>query len=87
MGKGTFGKVFKVYDHKKEQEFALKIMKKDKVYYTQALNEVKILNYIKEKDSNHSSNIVKIINYFMFRNHVVQIILLYFNNIKNFLNN
>jgi len=71
LGKGTFGKVFRVYDHKQKQEFALKIMKKEKVYYTQALNEIKILNSIKEKDCDNSSNIVKIINYFMFRNHVV----------------
>lgn len=71
LGKGTFGKVFRVYDHKKQQEFAIKIMKKDKIYYAQALNEIKILNFLREKDFNNSSNIVKILNYFTFRGHVV----------------
>lgn len=63
--------MFKAFDHKKKQECAIKIMKKDKVYYAQALNEIKLLNFIKEKDTNSSSNIVKIHNYFMFRGHVV----------------
>lgn len=76
LGKGTFGKVFRTFDHKKNQEYAIKIMKKDKVYYTQAINEIKVLSAIKDKDTNNSSNIVKMVNYFMFRNHVVLIIVI-----------
>lgn len=49
-------------------------MKKDKIYYAQALNEIKILNFLREKDSNNSSNVVKILNYFLFRGHVVKTI-------------
>jgi dual specificity tyrosine-phosphorylation-regulated kinase 2/3/4 len=71
LGKGSFGQVLKVHDHKRKEDSALKIIKNKKKFYNQAMIELKILKFIKETDLNNSSNIVKIKDFIVFRNHVV----------------
>ena len=43
LGKGSFGQVFKCYDHKKGETCALKILRNKKRLYKQGLIEAKIL--------------------------------------------
>jgi len=43
LGKGSFGIAVKAFDHKRKQEFAIKIIKNKKKYYYQAGVELKIL--------------------------------------------
>ncbi|CAD8058454.1 unnamed protein product [Paramecium sonneborni] len=49
-GKGSFGQAFKVFDHKRQQVQCLKIIKNKKKFTNQALVELNILTYVKEKD-------------------------------------
>ena len=37
LGKGSYGQVFKVYDHKKKEEAALKMIKNKKKFAKQSL--------------------------------------------------
>lgn len=70
IGKGSYGQVLRVYDHKQKEEVALKMIKSDPKYSKQAFIEIKILSHIKEIDHEQQSNIVKIKDFVIFRKHV-----------------
>ncbi|CAD8141143.1 unnamed protein product [Paramecium octaurelia] len=70
VGKGSFGQAFKVFDHKRQQVQCLKIIRNKKKFTNQALVELNILTYVKEKDEENVTNIVKIKDFVIFRNHV-----------------
>lgn len=70
MGKGSYGEVIKVFDHKKKELLALKIVRNKTKFNQQAFIEIQILTHIKEKDLQQSSNIVKIKDFIIFRKHV-----------------
>ena len=69
---GSFGEAIKCFDHKDKQQVALKVIRSKERFFYQATVEVKILKYIQEHDSNDSSSIVKIYDYFIFRKHIVR---------------
>lgn len=50
---------------------ALKVIKNKPKYNTQALVEIKILEYIEQIDTKRSSNVVEILDSFVFRGHTV----------------
>ncbi|CAK61054.1 unnamed protein product (macronuclear) [Paramecium tetraurelia] len=68
LGHGSFGQVFKVIDHKQNQNAAIKIIKNDKKLQDQAIIEIDILKVVNQADS--SCCLVKMLNHFIFRNHV-----------------
>ncbi|CAD8059548.1 unnamed protein product [Paramecium primaurelia] len=70
IGKGSFGQALKVFDHQKNVISCLKIIRNKKKFYNQSLIEIQILTYIKDKDPENLTNIIKIKDYFVFRNHV-----------------
>jgi len=70
LGQGSFGQVVKVFDHKKKEFQALKIVKNDKRFLQQAKKEVKILEHIRKEDKENNSNTIHILNSFLFRQHV-----------------
>lgn len=74
LGKGTFGQVVKVFDHKAKQFFAMKIIRNRRNYSEQAKTEIELLNYAKLLDSQHKNNIVHIHETFIFRQHTVNTI-------------
>jgi dual specificity tyrosine-phosphorylation-regulated kinase 2/3/4 len=71
LGKGSFGQAIKCYDHKNKEHVALKIIRSKKRFYHQATVEVKILKYIRDNDPKGRSNVVKTLDYFTFRKHIV----------------
>ena len=71
LGKGSFGSVHKAYDHKRKEFCAIKIIKNKKKFHNQALIEVNILNYMKARDQENNTNIIKIKDFFIFRRHAV----------------
>jgi hypothetical protein len=70
LGRGSFGQVVKVMDHKNNMILALKMIRNKKRFHHQALVEVKILEHLMNKDKEHKSNIVRMYGYFYFRNHL-----------------
>mmetsp|Transcript_18241 Transcript_18241/g.30647 ORF Transcript_18241/g.30647 Transcript_18241/m.30647 type:complete len:544 (+) Transcript_18241:275-1906(+) len=69
MGKGSFGQVVCAYDRERKVEVAIKIIKSRKPFLIQARTEIDILNKVKEKDTHDESNIVRLLDHFMYRNH------------------
>lgn len=70
LGRGSFGQVLKCYDYKLHTLVALKIIRNKKRFHHQALVEVKVLEMLKHRDADDSSNVVHMRGSFYFRNHL-----------------
>ncbi|XP_051769090.1 dual specificity tyrosine-phosphorylation-regulated kinase 3 [Ctenopharyngodon idella] len=70
IGKGSFGQVAKVYDHKLQQHLALKMVRNEKRFHRQAAEEIRILEHLKKQDKTGSMNVVHMLENFTFRNHI-----------------
>ena len=66
---GSFGQVVCAYDRELKCEVAIKIIKSRKPFQVQAQTEINILKKVLEKDVGDESNIVRLLNQFMYRNH------------------
>ena len=71
LGKGSFGQVFKCFDHKLQEFVALKILRNKKRLYKQGLIEAKILEQLKDADPEDKKNIIRIKEKLMFRKHLI----------------
>jgi len=69
LGKGSFGQVVKVYDHKHKVYRALKLIRNKRRFHHQALVEVKILDFCTQHNGD-GSNIIRMEEYFYFRHHL-----------------
>merc|ERR1740123_2878871 len=70
LGKGSFGQVVRAFDFKNNSYTALKMIRNKKRFHHQALVEVKILEHLRERDAEGTSNVVHLQDYFYFRNHL-----------------
>uniref|UniRef100_A0A7S0FKN1 dual-specificity kinase n=1 Tax=Pyrodinium bahamense TaxID=73915 RepID=A0A7S0FKN1_9DINO len=70
LGKGSFGQVVRTFDYKSSNYVALKMVRNKKRFHHQALVEVKILEHLRERDVESTSNVVHMLDYFYFRNHL-----------------
>jgi serine/threonine protein kinase len=87
LGKGSFGQVVRVFDFKSNNYTALKMVRNKKRFHHQALVEVKILEHIRERDVESTSNVVHMSDYFYFRNHLCIIFELLSINLYEFIKN
>mgnify|MGYP001395258559 CR=1 FL=1 len=71
IGKGSFGVVLKCYDHKNREYCALKILKNKKRLYKQGLVEAKLIKHLNDKDPEDKKNIIKRMDQFVFRKHLM----------------
>ncbi|KAM6980989.1 dual specificity tyrosine-phosphorylation-regulated kinase 3 [Aplochiton taeniatus] len=70
IGKGSFGQVAKVYDHKLQQHLALKMVRNEKRFHRQAQEEIRILEHLRKQDRAGTMNAVHMLENFTFRNHI-----------------
>lgn len=69
IGKGSFGSVVRAFDHKTMQHVALKMVRNEKRFHQQAQEEIKILQYLRERDVNNTMNVIHMFEHFIFRDH------------------
>ena len=67
LGKGAFGNVVLVYDHKLVELKAIKIIRKEPRFHRQALKEIEILQSLNL--DNKCEHVVSLLDHFMFRGH------------------
>lgn len=70
LGKGSFGRVYKVIDHKSGTQTAMKIIKSGRNYRKAGTTEAQLLKLIREKDPSCRHHIVQINKCLIFRKHV-----------------
>ena len=70
LGKGSFGQVAKVFDHKRQTLMALKVLRNKKKFHQQAQVEIKVLQHLRHRDPDGKYGIVQILDTFTFRNHI-----------------
>jgi len=70
LGKGTFGQVIRCIRVDTNEEFALKIIKNKPAYTNQSLTEIKIYRKLKEESPQNENYVVRLYDYFVFRNHI-----------------
>ena len=66
--------MLRVYDYKKNKISALKIIRNKDKFYNQGLVEIKVLKFIMDHDVDDMFYMVRIKNYLLFRNHIVNLI-------------
>jgi dual specificity tyrosine-phosphorylation-regulated kinase 2/3/4 len=70
LGQGSFGTVVKVYDYKRSEYIALKILRNKRRFQRQGTVEIKVLGCLRKSDSEDQKPVVKMRNYFIFRGHI-----------------
>lgn len=70
IGKGSFGQVIRALDHRTNQHVAIKIIRNKKRFHHQALIEVRILDHLRTKDKDSAHNVIHMLDFFYFRNHL-----------------
>lgn len=71
LGKGSFGVVLRCYDHKEKEYVAIKILKNKKRLYKQGLVEAKLIKHLNDNDPEDKKNIIKRLDQFLFRKHLI----------------
>ena len=71
LGKGSFGVVLKCFDHKTKGYVGLKILKNKQRLYEQGLVEAKLIKHLNDQDKEDKKNIIRRIDQFVFRKHLM----------------
>lgn len=83
LGAGTFGQVVRAQDVASQSQVAIKIVKSKRSAWIQVMKELSILRYISDKGEDH--NVVNLLTYFMYKNHLCLVLELLSLNLRDLL--
>eukprot|EP01128_Nolandella_sp_AFSM9_P004536 TRINITY_DN2048_c0_g1_i1.p1 TRINITY_DN2048_c0_g1~~TRINITY_DN2048_c0_g1_i1.p1 ORF type:complete len:896 (-),score=188.53 TRINITY_DN2048_c0_g1_i1:165-2720(-) len=70
LGSAAFSKALQCLDHKTGQMVCLKVVKNNKDFFDQCLDEVKLLQYLRDNGDADDLNFVKMLDYFYYKEHL-----------------
>ncbi|TNJ29653.1 Kinase, CMGC DYRK [Giardia muris] len=70
LGAGSFGKVYKAFDHKEQKTVALKVLRNSQIINKQGLVEVKLLDRLRRADPQDEHCCIRMFSNFYFRKHL-----------------
>ena len=70
LGKGAFGEVVRCFDHKTQEQVAVKVLINTPDVQVQGQQEIAILKALNDADPYDTAHIVRIKEHFVFRNHI-----------------
>lgn len=70
VGSAVFSKAIKAVDLKLNKSVCLKMVKNVKDYFDQSLDEIKLLRYLNRLDPNDEHGIVRLLDFFYYREHL-----------------
>lgn len=71
IGDGTSARVFDALDLRNDRRVCLKVVENDKDYFDQGLNEAKLLHYVNSRDPRNRAHVLRLFDFFYFREHLV----------------
>lgn len=71
LGQAAFSRAVKAVDLQTNQIVCLKVVKNSKDYFDQSLDEIKVLRYVNSKDRDDIHGIVRLYDYFYFKEHLI----------------
>mmetsp|Transcript_16334 Transcript_16334/g.28225 ORF Transcript_16334/g.28225 Transcript_16334/m.28225 type:complete len:638 (-) Transcript_16334:975-2888(-) len=69
LGKGTFGKVLKCFDHDRHEYVVIKMIRNTPAFFEAAQREIQMLKLMNQADPQDKFNIVKMKDHFIFHSH------------------
>ncbi|RHY25317.1 hypothetical protein DYB32_010193, partial [Aphanomyces invadans] len=70
LGRGSFGQVLKCHDYATRQMVAVKIVRNKQKFQEQSIVEVQLLQHLNRADVDGTSNVIAMLDTFVFRNHL-----------------
>ena len=71
LGQAAFSRAVQALDLKTGQFVCLKVVKNHKDYFDQSLDEIKLLRYVNEKDEDDINGILRLFDYFYYKEHLI----------------
>ncbi|KAI8114007.1 hypothetical protein M9434_002134 [Picochlorum sp. BPE23] len=85
LGQAVFSRAVQALDLKTGQHICLKVVKNDKDYFDQSLDEVKVLRHVNEQDPQDEHGIVRLYDFFYYKEHLILVTELLRANLYEFL--
>jgi tRNA A-37 threonylcarbamoyl transferase component Bud32 len=70
LGSAAFSRAVQCMDHLARRHVCIKIIRNDKDYFDQSLDEIKLLRYVNTRDPHDSHHLVRMLDYFYHREHL-----------------
>eukprot|EP00697_Spironema_sp_BW2_P006146 gnl/Spiro4/18562_TR9948_c0_g1_i1.p1 gnl/Spiro4/18562_TR9948_c0_g1~~gnl/Spiro4/18562_TR9948_c0_g1_i1.p1 ORF type:complete len:620 (+),score=137.13 gnl/Spiro4/18562_TR9948_c0_g1_i1:71-1930(+) len=71
LGEAAFSNAIQCYDLHMQQFVCIKIIKNNKDFFDQSLDEIKLIKYINDHDPNDDKNILRLYDYFYHKEHLL----------------
>ena len=84
IGKGSFSRVVQCHDHKEGRLVSVKVLHNDKDCVDQGVGEIRLLSLLREKDPAGEVPLVRLLDYFYYREHLLIVTELLRDSIFNF---
>jgi hypothetical protein len=70
LGSAAFSRAVQCLDHKSGEHVCVKIIKNNKDYFDQSLDEIKLLHFIQDKGDCDENNVLRMLDFFYFKEHL-----------------